>query len=199
MKTSDDVSSIQPDLNEPPIPQGMYEDKPRGPIGKLIMVFLGCVVIFLVGMWLYVFTGLAKRDHPDTLASTAFPTQAEVVCADAKAAFDEIPLLAETDDIIERADLIDEGIAILSAQLVELKAMAPDDGSEDAELIQQWFGDWDTHLEDRQIYADELRKPESTIFTPFLEQIVENRQVSDRLDAFAEVNSMLSCVHPTDL
>ncbi len=177
----------------------MYKDKPRGPIGKAIMVFLGLVVIFLVGMWLYVFTGLARRDHPDTLANAAFATEAESICSSAKEAFNEIPLLADTDDIIERADLIDEGIVILDDMVAEVKAIAPDDGTEDARLIQQWFGDWDAHLEDRRTYSNELRQPDASLFTPFLEQIVENRQISDRLDAFAEVNDMVSCAHPLDL
>jgi len=177
----------------------MYEDEPRGPIGNVIMVFLGLVVVFLVGMWLFVFTGLARRDHPDKLASNAFPIAAEEVCAPAKAAFAEIPLLAETEDIAIRADRIDAGIVVLSGMVQDLKAIAPTDGSSDAEIVRQWLGDWDVHLNDRQLYADQLREPEATIFIPFLEEVVEERQISDRLDRFAEVNEMLSCVHPDDL
>ena len=158
--------------------------------GRLLIVG---VVVALVGFWIYAFSGLARRDHPDTLDDPAFAAAAEPQCADAVDAITKLPPRSATAS--ERATTLDEATGILEQLVGDLRADAPDTTSRDGKLVSAWLADWETYLDDRRAFADELRDdPEAR----FLVTARAGRQVTEPIEAFASVNDMASCATPGD-
>jgi hypothetical protein len=175
------------------------DGEPRTLSGKILIVLLGIVVMGLFAMWFYVFSGLARHAHVDTLDSDVFPIAAEAKCVTAAADFGELTELRRIETPAGRADEIDKGVAIYQVLVDDLRDIAPATGTRDGDLIAQWFDDWDIHLADRTAYGELLRGPDARTTTPFTEKEVAGRRVSDRLNRFAEVNFMETCRRPDDL
>ena len=162
--------------------------------GRIVSaVLLLCVIAF----WIWAFSPLAPRGHPDELDDPAFAEDAEVRCA---AAVDqvatEVPAASEATSTDDRADQIDASTAIFEEMLVDLTAIAPPAGTRDREIVDQWLADWQTYIGDRYRYADRFREG---IDDRFEVTAVDEGQVTDPIDAFALANRMPSCASPQDV
>lgn len=157
----------------------------------LAVIAVGAMVV----MWLYIFSGAARREPPDSLDGDRFPAQAEALCATAVDTVDALPAADAAATATERADVIDEADAVFAAMLDELEAIEVD-SDHDRELIDLWLADWRTFLGDREEFADALRTD------PDAELLVTaraGRQITLTVDRFATVNDMESCVTPLDV
>ena len=132
---------------------------------------------------------------PGEMQDVAFAAAAEPVCASADAAIDDLGLPTAVESPAERADLVDAENVILRDMLDDLDAL-PRPRGEEAGWVEEWLGDWRTHVEDRQNWADGLRAGDDG---PFTETAREGEQLSKGIDYFAETNDMPSCVTTGDV
>ena len=149
----------------------------------------------IVVMWLYIFSGAARRDPPDSLRDGRFAEQAEPICAAAVEAVEALPGADVAETAPDRADVIDDADVLLADMLDQLEALEVDD-DRDRELIDLWLADWRTYLGDRAEFARALRTD------PDAELLVTaraGRQITLTVDRFAEVNDMASCATPLDV
>jgi hypothetical protein len=132
---------------------------------------------------------------PGQMQDLAFAAAAEPVCASAETAIDQLglPTAVETPD--ERADLVDAENVILRGMLDDLDALPRPQGEEGG-WVEEWLGDWRTHVQDRQNWADGLRAGDDG---PFTETDRGGEQLSKGIDFFAETNDMPSCVTTGDV
>jgi hypothetical protein len=154
------------------------------------------VVLALVAMWIYAFSGLAAKDPPDLLDDDAFSTAAEPICADAVDQLDDLPRAQEAGSPQERAGTVADANVILAAMLVDLRDIAPDDDDRDSRITGLWLDDWETHLADRAAYVEDLEEGAegAPVFTAR-----GGRSITATIDNFAKVNDMESCVTPLDI
>jgi hypothetical protein len=157
------------------------------------------IIVFVVAslaMWGYALFGprrtAGKMDDP------AFSEAAEAICAPLVAEIDDLPAAHETPDADERAQVVDNANALLAGQIDELDRLVPltAGGSRDRTMITEWLADWETYLDDRRAYADDLRAdPDARL----LETAKQERPISDALTRFADANEMSSCAPPGDV
>ncbi len=147
-------------------------------------------------MWLWILFLYHPSLLIDELPDPTFPNAAEKICAMADDEIGHLPPAEATKDPVERADVIDTANQTLTRMVAELAPLAPTQPPESAEAVNEWLGDWKTHLADRQRYADELRKDPEARFT---ETTKGSKQVSRAIDSFADVNSMPHCGTPGDV
>lgn len=156
------------------------------------------VVLALVLMWIYAFSGMAKKDPPDLLDDAAFATAAAPICATARAALDELPSALEAGTPEERADTVAQANAILTAMVTDLRAEAPDQGDDhrDSRITGLWLDDWQTHLADRAAYVEDLEagSEDPAVFTAR-----GGRSITATIDNFAKVNDIGDCATPLDI
>lgn len=167
--------------------------------GRLVTpgrVLTTVVVVALVAMWFYAFSGMAKKDPPDLLEDAAFATAAAPICGAAVAELDELPSAFEAGTPEERAGTVADANRILTAMVADLRQVAPDDGDRDSEITQLWLDDWETHLSDRAAYVDELEagSEEPAVFTAR-----GGRSITATIDNFAAVNEIEDCAVPLDI
>lgn len=160
-------------------------------------VLASLLVLAMVLWWVWAFSPLAPRGHPDALEDRAFAIRAEVVCAEAlDDVADQVDPAFEAADQSERADQIREATDIFTLMVAELAGFAPDPTTRDGSLVDQWLIDWGIYLEDRYAYADDFS---AGIDAAFSVTVVGGGQVTDRIDSFANANGMTSCISPTDV
>ena len=173
-----------------PVAPGRRRPTGRPGLGTVLALL---VVAATIGMWAYLFL-IADPGVPDQLDDNAFPTEAQAICAEAVARIDELPPAADAASPEERGEAVREANDLLAAMVVDLRAIAPDEGR-DERLTRLWLDDWDTYLTDRVEYADALLAGEDA------ELLVTARgtgQITVTLDHFAVVNDMLDCQSPLD-
>lgn len=176
-----------------------YDPEPAGdlsPRRRVGWIAAGVFTVAMFAMWLWMLFIYDPGLLVDELPDRRFPTEAEQICATANDKITDLPPAEATDDPIERADVIDTANAELSTMLAELAPLAPSEPPESTEAVNEWLDDWATHLENRQRYADELRKDATARFT---ETPKGSRQISRAIDGFAQVNRMPSCETPGDV
>ena len=147
-------------------------------------------------MWIYAFSGLARKDPPDLLDDPAFSRTAETTCATAVDALDQLPNAIDEPTPQSRAQTVAEANRILDQMVVSLRRQAPTRADRDSDITGRWLDDWDTYLSDRRAYVQALRggSEEAPVFTAR-----GGRSISATIDNFAEVNDMASCATPLDL
>jgi hypothetical protein len=172
-------------------PVVLHQDpKPSRPLWRRMQwIILAVNVVFWGAILVWTMVG----DHPDHLITyiedRRFPEAAEPVCAravDQMRALERDPVADSAD---ERATTVDLSNDILRGMLAELRQLPRPEGVE-GEWVAQWLDDWDTHVGDRQRWADGLRDGENE---PFTETAREGEQISQYVDFFAEANEMESC------
>ena len=175
------------------------DDEPEEPRTLRRKVVLALVAAFTIGsfaMWIFILFIYDPGLLIDELPDKTFPTQAEEVCAEAVALVEALPEAQTAADPTERADVVAAGNAYLSEMVAQLRPLVPTDPPASQEAVTEWLADWDTHLEDRQEYVQNLRADPEARFT---ESPKAGRQISRAIDSFAEVNSMVSCSTPGDV
>ena len=108
-----------------------------------------------------------------------------------------LPPAYATRDAGARAEVITQANGYLDTMLVRLRAVAPAaDQGDDGRMTQEWLGDWQTYLGDRQNYVAALADdPEARFFV----SEKDKRQVTEPIDFFAKYNEMENCMTPGDL
>lgn len=177
----------------PSVPAPPVDPSPRRRAG---WIAAGVFTLAMFAMWIWILFIYDPGTLIDELPDQTFPTEAEQICATAIDTISHLPPAEATDDPIERADVIDTANASLSTMLAELAPLAPSEPRSSAEAVDEWLGDWATHLEDRQRYADGLRTDPESRFT---ETPKGSKQISRAIDSFAQVNHMPSCETPGDV
>lgn len=177
------------------------EPRPGGGSNRrLASVAIVVVVAALVAMWAYVLYlafGPGRQPPIDRLSDPAFAEVAEPRCAAALAAVDALPPAFESPDAASRADVIDEANGIYAAMLEELAAAADLAPADERWRVEAWLDDWNTHLGDREHYAEALRTdPRARLLVS--EKPGEGRHITGWIDEFAKANRMPSCASPLD-
>lgn len=126
---------------------------------------------------------------PDYLDDRAFPEAAEPVCAATMAEVESFGNGAAVDSMEERADLVDRQDAAFRSMVAELREL-PRPSGEQGGWVADWLDDWETHIADRQAWAEVLHGGDDP---PFVETAKGSDQISEAIDSFAEVNEMPSC------
>jgi hypothetical protein len=177
----------------PPRPQG---DSP--PAGRRATAWTAAgvaVVLAVVLMWIWIFSGAAKKTNPDWVTDRDWAEQAEDTCAATQQVVDERAAPAGRQSAAERADAIDESTEDLAAMIAALRDPLPDSAA-DREVVEPWLADWEKLLDDRRTYADAVRaNPDAQFYT--------EEKFSDGLDSvietFANVNEIFSCAPAGDV
>ncbi len=161
--------------------------------GRIASVLL---LVAIVGFWMWAFSPLAPRGHPDELDNSAFTVQAEARCTIANDGLAAIPGAREAVDLEDRADQIEASTAVLHELIADLRDSSASLNASDGELVAFWLTDWDTYLADRERHTARLRAGEDP---PFEVTAKNNDPVTAPIDLFATINRMPACVSPGDV
>ena len=153
-------------------------------------------VLLILVMWGWALFGSAPDKLPGTLDDPSFATAAEEICTATAGELAQLPRSYMTPDHVQRAAVVRQSDVILSTMLDRLDAIAPADGSADADMVDEWLGDWRTYIGDRENYATALSTDQQA---RFYVTIKEKRQVTVPIDFFATANEMYNCVTPDDV
>lgn len=152
----------------------------------------GVATMLLIALfWFWIFSGAPRRQNPDFLDDRAWVERAEDTCT---ATMEGIDARGEGSEGSERtreqrADEIDASSADLRAMLAAL-ADPPPTATSDREVVEQWVADWNTHLSDRDRYADAIRTDPGARFIT-TEKFGD--QIETVIETFADVNEMPAC------
>lgn len=175
----------------------------REPGGSRVLLGLGIAVfVAMILFWAWAFgSSIAQRNEPatsrnaDYLDDRAWVADAEATCAAVMEVIDERTVVADEQQADERATTIDQSTDELEAMLATLADPGPD-SSADAEVVAEWFGDWEQLISDRRTYADALRTdPDARFYT--IEKF--NDPLDRVVQTFADVNQMPSCAPAGDV
>lgn len=167
-------------------------------MGRRAGRFLAIVVaVSIAALWAYTLWGPTKKDPPGLLADKTYATQFQSICTDAAGQIGALPPAYATREAGARAEVVAEANGYLDTMLVRLRQIAPAaDSGNDGRMIQEWLGDWETYLGDRQKYVVALEDdPKARL----LVSEKDKRQITEPIDFFAKYNEMENCMTPGDL
>jgi hypothetical protein len=166
-----------------------------------VAVLLTIIVALLAAMWIYALF-FASKEAAYRVDDPAWRENAERICSRYQAQRLELVdteegYIAEPtpEQMIERADLVDQATDLLEAQLDELIAELPP-SDEDRQLVADFEGYWRIVLADRRAYTERLRALD---LQPYLETKVDGGPVTNLLVDFSVVNLIKSCSPPNEL
>jgi hypothetical protein len=179
-------------------PEGIADDVEPLSFGRRSGRILGLVIaIAIAALWVYALWGPTKKDAPGLLADPSYATQFEAICTDAAAQIAALPPAYESRDAGARAEVIAQANEYLDTMVFRLRQVAPAaDTGDDGRMIQEWLGDWQTYLGDRQRYVVALEDDPNA---RFLVSEKDKRQITEPIDFFAKYNEMENCMTPGDL
>jgi hypothetical protein len=153
------------------------------------------VMLAIVLMWVWIFSGAPRRLNPDRVADRGWAERAEETCAATSERIEERSAAAGRQDTEARADAIDASTDDLEAMLADLRDPLPG-SADDRAVVEPWLADYEQLLDDRRDYADAVRDdPDARFLT--------TEKFNDPLDrvvqTFAEVNDIPSCVPAGDV
>ncbi len=161
--------------------------------GRVAFVVL---VVAMAVMWFYAFV-LAPSGNPDRLEDRSWPVAAEARCARTLTAMDSLRPAAEAPTPADRADDVDRATDLVALMVDDLRGI-PGGTDDDRWLTSRWFEDWGVYLVDRRNHADRLRSDGDV--RPLLTAMPDGvGSVLRRMNGFARVNDMESCLDPGDL
>jgi hypothetical protein len=181
-----------------PGPAGIVDDAEPMSFGRRSGRILALVVaVAIAGLWAYALWGPTKKDPPGLLSDTTYATQFESICTDTAAQIAALPPAYATREAGARAEVIEEANGYLDTMILRLRQVAPTaEVGDDGRMIQEWLGDWQTYLGDRQNYVAALADdPQAR----FLVSEKDKRQITEPIDFFAKYNEMENCMTPGDL
>ena len=118
-----------------------------------------------------------------------------MVCSQALDEISLLPLAKESRTPADRADVIAQGTQVLEKMKTNLIKL-PLDSEKDKFNTVSWLSDWDTYLEDRRNHVKRLR--ELGDIQPLLTATDNGKSVMERMNGFARVNDLESCIDPGD-
>lgn len=163
----------------------------RRPTGWLLaLIVAGSFVL-----WFYAFSGLARRDPPDTLDEAAYAAAAQPICAASRARIDALPIAQATRSPEERAAVLSDATDELVVMVDRLRDLTP--GTDrDRAIVTAWLEDWDRYVADRRAYAAVLATGTDAQFV----LTARNGEIYTKsMDNLATVNDMLECKTPGDV
>lgn len=158
--------------------------------GRSVWTYLGVsVVLAVVLMWIWIFSGAPKKVNPDRLDDRAWAERAEETCRATMEGVDARSSTSSGQSPDQRGDAIDASSDDLEAMLARLADPLPESEA-DREVVRPWLDDWASLIEDRRTYADAVREdPDAR----FLTSEKFNDGLDDVIGIFADVNDMPSC------
>ena len=159
--------------------------------GHLLLIV---VVAGLISMWFYAFL-IAPSGNPDRMEDRTWPTSAERRCAEARDAIDAFPPAYDSGSPLERSDHLEKGTEILETMVFDLGSL-PGGSASDRYLVARWLEDWEAYLSDRQAHVERLRSEGDV--RPLLSALPDGSSMLERMNGFARVNEMESCLDPGD-
>lgn len=166
-----------------------------------VAVLLTAVVLLIAAMWVYAL-GFASKEAAYRMDDDAWRTNAQQICVRYQTQRLELVdteqgYIAEptTEQMIERADVVDRATEILEDQLEELITNVPT-GADDQVLLDDYERYWRIVLADRRAYTERLRAFD---LQPYLETKVDGGPVTNLLVDFSVVNEIKSCSPPNEL
>jgi hypothetical protein len=180
------TSTIEPDLDEP--------RTRRVTLGRVLAI---TVVIAIVAFWAYAFSPLAPDQKADGLQDDALVANANAHCRAANEQIDALPRAMDSPTPAQRSDVVVQANGYVAEMVDNLRSDAANATGRDRELLDQWFADWDTYLERREVYAQELRtSDEGAVFTV---PARNGGQITETMDGFARTNDLYDCLVPLDV
>lgn len=181
----------------PPTGDGL-PPPPSRRAGRVVVVG---VVLALLAMWGYIFvyhlSGQWRDETPGRLEDPAFGAAAEEVCADALERIDQLPPAFSASDAAERARVVATSNEILDDMIDQLEGLVPSAGA-GRPAVEEWLDDWRTYVEDRRDFARRLAEdPDARFYVTQSDR--DNRQITQAIDRFANINGMPSCLALNDL
>lgn len=166
------------------------------PFQILFRVVAGLVIAASFGVWVYAYSGLAKRDAPDLLADRGLASSAEAICANTLTDVAAMPNALDAADGSERAEQIRGATDRFEIMVGDLEALQTFDERDDR-IYHSWLSDWRVILDDRRDYADRIAVDPEAQF--YITDIGVSERLDKRLTRFANTNLMVSCAAPTDV
>lgn len=168
---------------------------------RLATVAVLIVAAAIGAMWIYAWF-FAPRGKADRFDDPAWQARAQQVCASTVTQVRALPPAASFKDIrpkevalVQRAAVIDQATALLTAQVAQLRADEPTNAN-GRKGVALWLDDWDGYLQNRRDQAQRMRAGEDT---PFRVKEQGGAPVTLRMDEFAKTNGMPSCIVPDDI
>ena len=174
-------------------PGGQSRWLPRSRAGAVAAIL---ALIVMVGFWIWAFSPLAPRGHPDTLENRTWALDAGATCTRAVEALYALPGAAQAADPADRGRQIAEATDLLEGMVTELRSSGGELIGSDAVLLDAWLTDWETYLEDRRSYAETLRRGSDP---PFTLTARDGQAVTEYMNAFATANDIPDCATPDDV
>ena len=174
-------------------PGGQSRWLPRSRAGAVAAIL---ALIVMVGFWIWAFSPLAPRGHPDALENRTWALGAAATCTRAVETLYLLPGAAQATDPADRGRQIAEATDLLEDMVTELRSSVGELIGSDAVLVDAWLTDWETYLEDRRAYAETLRGGSDP---PFTLTARDGQAVTEYMDAFATANDIADCATPDDV
>ncbi len=159
----------------------------------------GLSFLAMAGFWVWAFSPLPKRGHPDNLNFPEFHQPAEVICLDARGQLDQLDKSWTIDSPQQLATQVSAASEILDAMVSELEALEDEVAlpeTEERKKLRLWLADWRTYLGNRDDFVAKLELGERATFTHTAREGVTVAAIVDR---FAEINKMAACATPEDI
>lgn len=183
------TTSVTPaDSLDPTVPRRPWFRRPSG-------LAAAAAVAASFALWTYAFSGLARKDPPDTLADKAYAARAEAVCAPYRALVDALPPAPASRTPADRAIVLGEATDALTRMVDSLRTIGPDNAG-DQYIVTKWLADWDQYLADRTAYRDILATGTDA---KFVLTSPDGEFYTKSMDNLATVNAMTSCATPGDV
>ncbi len=166
-------------------------------LNTLKRVGLGVVVVSMMAMWFYAFF-LSPRESINRVGDRSWSSRADEICLAARirlAGLADTRRIESADDLLIRADLVEQATAILSEMVDDVFQQLPTD-EKGLAISELWRLDYVTYLDDRRAYIEMLRQGQNE---PFAETRVDGIPLSEKLGTFARANDMDRCAPPSDL
>lgn len=189
-----DVTTSAPPISDTEAP----DESPRGVVATVVRWFFITIGVASFLVWIYAFSGLARRDPPDLLDHESYATAAEKVCAEARAEVLAVPDATSADSPADRADQVSITTRRLEQMVNDLEELAIQSqlNESDSIIVEGWLADWRTMIADRYRYIEQLA---TEPMTPFR---VTDTGIGERLDRritrMADTNKMYACGDPGD-
>lgn len=158
---------------------------------------LGVVIALMAAMWVYAFF-LSPRESINRVADRTWSSRAQEICLTARIQLAELAdtrRIQSTDDLLIRAELVEQATEILDQMVKDVFEQLPSD-EKGLAISDLWRADYLTYLDDRRAYIELLRQGKNE---PFAETRVDGIPLSEKLGTFARANDMDSCAPPSDL
>ena len=167
------------------------------PYATLTRIATLTLILALVAFWAWAFLLYEAPGNPDRLEDRSWVSAAEQRCSLLVAAVAELPAAGDSPSPAHRAGVLDEATRLVGRLVDDLRRL-PGGTDDDRGLVAKWFDDWDIYLADRHNHAQRLRTEGDV--RPYLTALPSGAGSHvERMNGFARVNDMESCLDPGDL